>query len=219
MSLMRAQAPLLKVVVLFVLFAAVATPGLATTIHVRGASGYGPLSTYGSCLGSSNPCEGFQTAPFTLDLNGLDYQVFQFSDFTSSGDNIDVFEIGTIAGSIASPSTFFVPLVNTSLDAGVFFCNNGTNNFAVDSSLPNPNVLTGLPCTVGAPSTSNFSETILPTGIKLTFTGNFTDLTLFTEDGNLGSGSTVVSSPEPASLALLGVGLAALAGKLRRRSV
>jgi len=212
---MRVHADVMKLFVLFVLFAAIATPGSATTIHVRGASGYGPLSTYGSCVGSSDPCEGFQTAPFTLDLNGLDYQVFQFSD--SSGDNIDVFEIGTIAGSIASPSTFFLPLIDTSMDTGVFFCDNGTSNFAVDSSFPS-NPLTGLPCTVGAPSTSNFSETVLPTGIKLTFTGNFSDLTLFTEDGNLGSGSTV-SSPEPGSLALLGVGLAALAGKLRRKSV
>jgi hypothetical protein len=222
---MRVRTRLLKVFVLFALFAAIAVPSGATTIvHVRGGSGYGPSSfssgsgvTYSNCADGSfgNPCEDFQLAPFTVDINGLNYQVFQFTTL-GPGNVLDVIEIGTVAAN----STFTLPVSNSLLESGVFYCGNSLDSTTFGPSTTQvldsgSTALTGLPCTPGFSSSPNISETAVSGGIQFKTGSLFNSLTLYTLDGNLES---AVSTPEPGSLMLLGVGLLAIGRKFRRAS-
>jgi hypothetical protein len=59
------------------------------------------------------------------------------------------------------------------------------------------------------------TETILPNGIQFNFSADFSDITLFTADGNLVGNTT--ATPEPGTIVLLGTGVLALLGKSRRR--
>jgi len=201
-----------------VLLCGVSASAVTISAPVRGASGYGPQTSLGSCNGNiadfqadpSNQANCIGVNLTTFDVNGTQLSGAQYSFLSNSGDfgKFDVFDIG----GVTSGSTFFVPLLDPNALTGVFFCNNGSNSTAQDSFLTS---ITGLPCTPGAPNSANVTETILPNGIQFNFTADFSDITLFTADGNLVGNTT--ATPEPGTIALLGTGVLALWGKFRRR--
>jgi hypothetical protein len=224
---MRVHADFMKIFVLFVLFAAIATPGSATTIHVRGASGYGQQTTdFTDCAnGTLGPCEVFYAgpapvAPFapvpvgTATLDGI--LAFNVFEFAGSSQVVDVVDLGSIA-----PGTVFTlssSLFNVT-SAEVFSC--GQASSSESSTLANPNAvgLDSLMTTFPGSTMCTPNLTTAPVDYDST-TGKFTLNQTLSGDLVLDFSPTgTTSAPEPTSLALLGVGLAALAGKLRRKSV
>jgi hypothetical protein len=69
---------------------------------------------------------------------------------------------------------------------------------------------------MGVTDSNLVTSTIESNGILFSFNGDISNLVLFTEDDNVGTGSAV-ATPEPGSLALLGAGALALWGGLKRR--
>jgi len=211
---MRFYNPLVKVIVTFILLLAVLTPSGATTVPVRGGSGYGASTDFNACLSADqtitngNACEGFDLTPIATSVNGLSgsFNVVQFvfGNGNSQGTLFDVIDLGSVgAGTTFSlPAAFFNAAVTE-----IFTCgsrNNpldGTTN-VIDSGGA---AMTG-PCTPG-----------LITLPPITLNGtSFTTGSSFSLPGHLVLDAPV-STPEPTSLVLLGTGLFALAGRARRR--
>jgi PEP-CTERM motif len=211
---MRAQTPLLKVVVLFVLFAVVAVPSWGTSIHVRGGSGYGQSAGFNDCLSGTfatdsggNACEAFNlNSVGTATLDGvISFNVFEFGFNSGDGNSPSSFYILDL-GSLASGTVFTLSssLFNAA-DAEVFSCNtlDSPQAFVTDSG----------GTTMSGPCTPNL------TTAPLDFTnGQFTLNQSISGDLVLDFPVTAAAATaEPTSLALLGFGLVALAGKLRRK--
>ena len=215
---MRAQTPLFKVVVLFVLFAAVAVPSWGTSIHVRGGSGYGTSAGFTDCLSGQfaidsggNACEAFNlNSVGTATLDGvISFNVFQFGFNSGDGNNPGSFYIVDL-GSLASGTVFtLASSLFNSADGEVFSCGqnfdplNNAQAFVTDSG----------GTTMSGPCTPNL------TTAPLDFTnGQFTLNQSISGDLVLDFPVTAAATTaEPTSLALLGLGLVALAGKLRRK--
>jgi hypothetical protein len=186
-------------------------------------------------------CEAFQpgnfNGDFTFTLNGNStthaLPAVQFSDgtFNDIGLTFDVFDVGVIADGTT------ISMGSTAL--GVFVCSAAglPSDHAFDSNGPDHSNLSpttpggpGLPCTpillpavqTGATySDSNvdgspalpFDFVINPDGSVTITKGSGDDVVLFDQEG----AASVSTTPEPATFALLGLGLVALAGLLLRR--
>ncbi|HSC45479.1 MAG TPA: PEP-CTERM sorting domain-containing protein [Candidatus Acidoferrum sp.] len=214
-----------KVVAFLSFSLALVTTSRADKVVVRGASTYGDNTGFASCVdniatftggGSASNCEGFVATTFTI--GGTTYSGATFAFLEPGGTNFGVLDIISLAGN----STITIPLVNTSLPTGLFAC----GSFGVDSTVAQdstPTNMTGLPCTSGSSGGGylNLSQDV--TGVSATFSAtgvtfvnsNSTGIAVFTEDGNI-QGSTT-TTPEPASVMLLGLGVVALGAKLRRK--
>jgi hypothetical protein len=211
---MRAQTPLIKVVVLLVLFAAIATSSSAATIAVKGASSYGfspqffGAGTSGTFTGGSFSEESFIPSN---DLGTLAY------DFT--------FSVAPPAGSTSLTIDF--PTAISGVDLNVLYCDSATT---VPCGTLSGNPISG---SLG-PDGGNGQEFVFTDLSQLQgqeFSVIFFDSTQtpsFDDNGNpilsvnvprfsATWGTNSVATPEPASLALLGIGLAALSGKLCRK--
>ena len=222
---MRVSALRMRVAVLLVLFAAAAVPSYASTIHVRGASTYGDNSGFATCVASivdflntsnASNCEGFTAGVFTI--GGNTYSGDQFAFLEPGGTGYGILDIITIAGN----STLSLTLLNPALPTGAFMC----GSFGTDSSVAQdsgPTNMPGLACTTGSSSgytdsqdVPNVSAIYSLNGVTFS-NGNTGAIAVFATDGNIAGSTFTATTPEPTSLALLGVGLVALAGKLRRK--
>jgi PEP-CTERM motif len=225
---MRVSILWLRVIVLLVLVAAAGVPGRATTIHVRGASTYGGNVGFGTCVADiidflntsvASNCEGFTQGVFTIGSNT--YSGDQFAFLEPGGTGYGILDIITMAGN----STLSLNLLNTALPTGAFMCGSFGNasSVAQDSG---PKNMPGLACTTGSSnSTTGFTDSQVVTNVSAThslngvkFTnGNSGAIAIFATDGNISGSRFTATTPEPGSLALLGFGLVALSGKLRRK--
>jgi hypothetical protein len=226
---MRCLNPIVKTVAVFVLLALVIAPTYANTIPIRGGSTYGDNTGFSGCVANitdfnntsnANNCEGFIAGTFTID--GLTYSGALFAFLEPGGSAFGILDIIQLAGNSSLTLTLLNPLAPT----GAFLC----GSFGIDSSVARdstPADMTGLPCTPGSASGGYFnaSQDLANVQANLSTTGvtfvndNATGLTIFADDGNI-AGATfapggTTSTPEPASLILLGAGAGLLA--LRRK--
>jgi PEP-CTERM motif len=206
---------------------ALVTPGRANQVPVRGGSTYGDNTGVAGCLATiasdpTNNCEGFTAGTFTIGANTYTGALFVFLEpSTGIFGTLDIIQF--------TGSSLTLSLLDPSAPTGIFLC--GSNgqppfNVAQDSTQTD---MTGLPCTFGASTGYSSPSQDLP-GVSVTFSatgvtfGNATSgpLTVFTADGNIAGaiftpGGTT-STPEPASLVLLGFGALAIGRKFRRAS-
>ncbi len=232
---------LASALVAFVL--SIASSSGATSIPVRTGSSYGPSDGgFGSCesailnfLNGSGPeaCEGFNSGTFTI--NGTIYNGGQFDFLNGVGTQFGILDIIVIGDNPSDPnnSTVSLTLANFAAPTGVFLCDGGTGAQAATAVTDSKgNTVNGLPCTSnslnsGTVSSADFSDAGLTAAFTFTgatFTTTGTPFVLFTSDGNIlnatfAPGASTVPTPtsEPASLILVGTGLAALIGIKRRK--
>lgn len=224
---MRPQNVLAVGIVLFVLLFVAVTPSLANSVPPRRASNYGPgpnsdsasvaNAFFANCLaGNNDNCEAFNLTPMVIPFGGgtLDVVQFAFAVDTSSGlvaTDLDVVNLGAVANG----STFDLPSLFAPAFTEVFACDNGTNTFAQDSTMnPVNGPNTEGPCTpMTIPDGGSSGVTTNANG---SFTANMAFADLVMDIPTSDAGGTSSSVPEPSSLALIGVGLVALARVSRR---
>lgn len=178
----------------------------ATTIKgVRTASNYGPESSFAACASGSVGfnCEAFGTAS-TVSFGGTDFSVsqFVFGDGVAPGTVLNLVDLGVLGANqtFTLPANLFDPALTE-----VFACGTGSDGatFAMDSIGTN----LGTFCTAGLTGTLppvDQNGTSFTTGAGYNFTG---DLVLDAP------ASSVVGTPEPGTMLLLGLGLAAIGGR------
>ncbi len=211
---MRFISPLTKFVAVSLLLAASAnlSQAIGIAVSVRGASQYGLDPGFASCSGSAigDNCQSFNLTPTVVTFNGLNYNIFQvaINDGTNPVVIYDLLDVGAIGPN----KTFSLPPLFTSTLTEVFGCGpQGVLDgsvVATDSSFP-ANNLAG-PCTPGLTSIPDISfdpqTGLFSTGSTFSVYNLVLDIAT----------STPISTPEPASLVLLGVGMFAVGRKFRR---
>jgi hypothetical protein len=200
-----------KATALCVLTMALAISAGATSVtKVRGGSNYGPQSTFSSCADGSNgnPCEAFGPTT-TVSFGGTDFTVsqFVFGGPGGPGTVLNLVDLGVLGPNqtFTLPPSLFDPTKTE-----IFACGGGSldgSNAAVDSG--NNPISTF--CTQGLTALPPLDQTA----------GTFTTGAGYNLSTHLvldAPASGPIESPEPASIALIGVGLAMLGGKsLRER--
>jgi hypothetical protein len=214
---MRANVVLKVAAILVFTFFITSIAGATSVTKVRGGSNYGPESTFASCAdGSVLDCEAFGPVS-TVSFGGVDFTVSQFvfntEDTTvSCGGHAPPCVLNLVdLGVLTANQTFTLPptLFNPALTE-IFACGNGSDGAtsAVDSLGSSISTF----CTqglTGALPDLDQNGTSFTTGAGYNFGGH---LVLDAPAGG------AVGTPEPATIALLGIGLAALGGKsLRER--
>lgn len=210
---------------LAVLFLASASASFATTVKGRSAYGNGPGSdstlTFNMCADGTYSlinCEVFGTASVgTATFNGTTtLNIVQFAFNSGSGGQIlDVINLGALASgtTFTLTSSLFNPA-----NLEIFSCADAFGSLSSDAtSLQDSggNMVPGSFCTPDLLATPLTTSTLT---LNNATTGQFT---LNQDVGDLVLDFTPGSStaaPEPASLALLGFGLAAIGAKLRRKA-
>jgi hypothetical protein len=204
--------------VFLLLLASVNTSG-ATTLPVRGGSHYGSNdpttfnngSAFNDCLTGQVQlaCEAFTSAPIsTTVVNGQTYGIrqFVFGNTNIQGTVFDIIDLGSIAPNttFSLPLAFFTPGATQ-----VFTCGDGSfggDPLSGSTSIFDTGGATGFgPCTPGLTAIPDISTN----GVSFATGPNFnvSDLVL--------DSPVPVSTPEPSSIVLLGVGLLAVGRKFR----
>ena len=191
----------------------------ATTIPIRGGSGYGPQAAFMACvdgtpLPAGLPCEAFSpTSIGTFTFGGsspIDIVRFVSGSQGSKGTTYYIFDLGPIA----QGTTFFLSAINSPLfnssTAEIFSCGQQFE------PLSNPQTFvtaSGSTSSLGVPCVPNLTTNPLTPNTDGSFTVNQA-----VSDFVFDVPAATTSTPEPASLALLGFGLAAIGSKLRRKA-
>ena len=197
-----------KAAALCVLTLVLAITADATTVtKVRGGSNYGPAPSFSSCADGSfgNPCQAFGPIS-TVSFGGTDFTVSQFVIGGPGGPGTvyNLVDLGVLGPnqSFTLPPSLFDPNLTE-----IFACGNGLDgsNQAVDSG--NNPISTF--CTQGLTGLPPLDQT----GGTFTTGAGYNLTTHLVLDA---PASGPIESPEPASIALIGVGLAMLGGKSLR---
>ena len=189
----------------------------ATTI--RSASTYGQDHGFDNCLISTNPCESFSLqSQGTVILDGiLSFNVdrFAFNDGTPPDSpvtqTLDIFNLGSIApGQTFTLSSSLFSAADLA-NAQILGCNDGAT-FPVDSSSP-PQPVNGFCAQITGTAYNGLISNGVVNGLASFSTTADYNLSNLVLDVPLSATPT----PEPASIALLGTGLATLIGLRRRK--
>src|SRR5205085_7921477 len=198
---------LLRAATFLVLSLAIVTQCLATKIPVRAGSNYGSNTGFSDCLSGNtdNACEAFDLTPIVVSFDGQNFNVLQFvTGFGggAAGTLYNIIDLGAVGPNttFTLPPSFFPPAFT-----GVFSCNDQSDPLTPSASLfdSGQQPITG-PCTPGLTTlTLDFNQV----GSSYTTGANLSTSDLVFE--------SPVSTPEPTSVMLLGLGLLAIGRKLR----
>jgi hypothetical protein len=208
---MRSCNTFFRAVVFSILSLVAVSQCLATKVAVRAGSDYGSNTSFSDCLSgvSQNACEAFNLTPTIVSFDGQTFDILQFVTGFGNGSPGTVFNIVDL-GPVGPNTTFTLPpSFFPAASAEVFSCNDVSNPLTPSSALfdSGQQPITG-PCTPDL-TTATLDFTIV--GSTFTTGADFSTTDLVFD------APATATTPEPASMLLLGAGLLAVGRKFRRR--